>query len=73
MTRKSSRRLKLNPEVRPFEREIRQFLDEEVQNLFKPLVLPEGCNYQITWLEPSVMRELKIRERKALRRARGNH
>ena len=73
MTRKSSRRLKLNPEVRHFEREIRQFLDEEVQNFFKPLVVPEGCNIQITWLEPSVMKELKIRHRKALRRAQGNH
>ena len=67
MSRKFSRRIKLNPEVCPHVRAVRQFLDETAG---KPPVLPEGCNFQITWLEPSVMRELQIREHKAKQRAR---
>ena len=70
MTRKSSRRIKLNPEVRPHERAVQQFLDETAG---KEPVLPEGCSFQITWLEPSVMKELQIRERKALNRAWKQH
>ena len=66
MSRNSSRRIKLNPEVRPHERAVRQFLDETAGK--KPPALPSGCNIQFTWLEPSVMKELQIRERKAIQR-----
>ena len=65
MTRKTKRSdrtgLRLNLELKGQESQVREFLATAGQ----PPVLPPGCNFQITWLEPSVMREFKRRERKA--------
>ncbi|QNJ17645.1 hypothetical protein SynA1840_02114 [Synechococcus sp. A18-40] len=73
MTRRSPKKsnrskgafFELSPELKSQRRQITEFLDKTAG---KPPVLPEGCNFQITWLEPSVMRELQIRERKAKQR-----
>ena len=69
-TRSDRHRLSLSPEVQQHERAVRDFLNEEKAKGFFRIGqdLPEGCNFQIVSMEPSVMAEHKRLEREAFDR-----